>query len=239
MKKFKLSIILPCYNEENNILASFKVVLRSLKTSKIKNFEIIFVDDGSTDKSKKKIKKIIKNFKNKFLIKKKFLSKNLGLGGAFRIGVQKSTGTHAIFIPTDNSHPTKGLSEIFTSFENKKRNQILISYVKNKNARSLIRRIISKTYTIILNIVFLNKIKYFNGLNIYPRAILLKNLNKTNGFAFQTEIILMALKDRTKYYNVGTTISERQRGITRAFKLENIFQVFGSIIKLIYRYYVK
>ena len=78
-EKFKLSIILPCYNEENNILNSFKVVLRSLKTSKIKNFEIIFVDDGSTDKSKQKIINIIKNFKNKFLIKK-FLSKNLGLG---------------------------------------------------------------------------------------------------------------------------------------------------------------
>ena len=226
MKKFKLSIILPCYNEENNILASFKVVLRSLKTSKIKNFEIIFVDDGSTDKSKQKIIK-------------KFLSKNLGLGGAFRIGVQKSTGTHAIFIPTDNSHPTKGLSEIFTSFENKKRNQILISYVKNKNARSLIRRIISNTYTIILNIIFLNKVKYFNGLNIYPLKILKANLNKTNGFAFQTEIILMALKKRTKYYSVGTTISERQKGATRAFKLENIFRVFGSIAKLIYRYYVK
>ena len=131
------------------------------------------------------------------------------------------------------------MSEIFTSFENKKRNQILISYVKNKNARSLIRRIISNTYTIILNIIFLKKIKYFNDLNIYPLKILKANLNKTNGFAFQTEIILMALKKRTKYYSVGTTISERQKGATRAFKLETIFRVFGSIAKLIYRYYVK
>ena len=239
MKKFKLSIILPCYNEENNILGSFKVVLRSLKTSKIKNFEIIFVDDGSTDKSRLKIIEIIENFKNKFLIKKKFLSKNLGLGGAFRTGVKKSNGTHVIFIPTDNSHPAKGLSEIFASIDNKKRNQILISYVKNKNARSFIRRVISITYTKILNIIFFNKVKYFNGLNIYPLKILKENLNKTNGFAFQTEIILMALKKRTKYYNVGTTISERQKGITRAFKLENIFRVFASISKLIYRYYVK
>ena len=239
MKKFKLSIILPCYNEENNISASFKVLLRSLKTSKIKNFEIIFIDDGSTDKSKLKIDKIIKNFRSKFIIKKGFLVKNLGLGGAFRTGVKKSNGTHVIFIPTDNSHPAKGLSEIFSSIDNEKKDQILISYVKNKNARSLIRRIISITYTIILNIIFINKIKYFNGLNIYPSKILKKNLNKTNGFAFQTEIILMALKNRTKYYNVGTTISEREKGTTRAFRLGNILRVFGSITKLIYRYYVK
>ncbi len=239
MKNFKLTIVLPCYNEENNILNSFKAIIKSLKSSKIRNVEFIFVDDGSTDKSKEKIGQIIKLNKNKFITKKKFLKNNIGLGGAFRSGVKISKGTHVIFIPTDNSHPSKGLSEIFSNIDQEKQNQILISYVKNKNARSFIRRIISKTYTIILNIVFLNKIKYFNGLNIYPRAILLKNLNKTNGFAFQTEIILMALKDRTKYYNVGTTISERQRGITRAFKLENIFRVFGSIIKLTYRYYVK
>ena len=236
---FKLSFILPCYNEENNILPSFNSILKSIKISKIKNFEIIFVDDGSNDNSKEVINKIILSFRKKIYFNKVFLKKNKGLGGAFRAGVKKCKGTHIIFVPTDNSHPAKGLSEIFSSFDNEKRNQILISFVKNKNARSLIRRIISNTYTIILNIIFLNKVKYFNGLNIYPIKILKANLNKTNGFAFQTEIILMALKKRTKYYSVGTTISERQKGATRAFKLENIFRVFFSFARLIYKYYVK
>ena len=239
MKKFKLSIILPCYNEENNISPSLKVIARSLKSSKIKNFEIIFVDDGSTDRSKQTINEIIKLYRGKIDINKKFLNKNIGLGGAFRYGVKKSRGTHVVFIPTDNSHPVKGLCEIFSSINFAKRDHILISYVKNKNARSIFRRIISRSYTIILNVIFLNKIKYFNGLNIYPIKILKENLNKTNGFAFQTEIILMALKKRTKYYNVGTTISERQKGTTRAFNIINIFRVFVSIAKLTYRYYVK
>ena len=38
----------------------------------------------------------------------------------------------------------------------------------------------------------------------------------------------------TKYYNVGTTISERQKGTTRAFNIINIFRVFVSIAKLTY-----
>lgn len=239
MKNFKLSIVLPCYNEENNILNSFKAIIKSLKSSKIRNVEFIFVDDGSTDKSKEKINQIVKLNRNKFITKKKFLKNNIGLGGAFRYGVKISKGTHVIFIPTDNSHPSKGLSEIFSNIDHHKYNQILISYVKNKNARSFIRRVISKTYTIILNIFFLNKIKYFNGLNIYPLNVVKKNLNKTNGFAFQTEVILMSLKNKTKYYHVGTTISERQLGKTRAFKLENIYRVFISIIRLFYRYHVK
>ena len=239
MKNFKLTIVLPCYNEENNILNSFKAIVKSLKSSKIRNVEFIFVDDGSTDKSKEKINQIIKLNRNKFITKRKFLKNNIGLGGAFRSGVKISKGTHVIFIPTDNSHPSKGLSEIFSNIVQDEQNKILISYVKNKNARSFIRRIISKSYTILLNIVFLNKIKYFNGLNVYPLNVIKKNLNKTNGFAFQTEIILMSLKNKTKYYNVGTTISERKLGKTRAFKLKNIFRVFMSIIRLFYRYYVK
>ena len=60
-----LSILIPCLNEETLINKTFKEIFKSLTKLKIKKYEIIFIDDGSIDKSlnfarkiKKKIKKL-------------------------------------------------------------------------------------------------------------------------------------------------------------------------------------
>ena len=230
MKKKKLSIILPSYNEERNIKDTFNTVIKSLNKSLIYNFEIIFVDDGSKDLTTNIIKKIIFENHKRINIKNKFFSKNYGLGRAFKVGSKLATGSHVMFIPTDNYHPYKGLADIFKNM--KWDNSILISFVKNTNQRSLFRRIISKTYTYMLNILFKNKIKYFNGLNIYPKKILSKNINKTYGFSFQTEIIIKAIKNGCDYYHVPTILRQRKESFTNAFRFKNIYQVFTSILKL-------
>jgi len=168
-----------------------------------------------------------------------FLKKNIGLGGAFRYGALKMTGSHLIFIPSDNSHPVAGLVEILKKINIKKSNHILISFVKNKKSRNFTRRLISILYTKILNIIFRNKIKYFNGLNVYPKNILIQNINTTNSFSFQTEIIIKSIKNKVGFYYTPTTISERVSGTTSAFKFKNIIRVFKSIIGLIVYFYAK
>ena len=224
MNQKKLSIILPSYNEEKNIEDTFATVILSLKKSLIKNFEIVFIDDGSTDSTKDIIKKIILKYK------KKINFKNYGLGRAFKTGVKLASGSYVMFIPTDNYHPVKGLVEILKKI--KWNSCILISYVKNIEQRSLFRRILSKTYTYILNVLFSNRVKYFNGLNVYPKKILKKNLNKTYGFSFQTEIIIKAIKHGCRYYHVQTSVRRRKEGFTNAFRIKNIYQVVVSILKL-------
>ena len=65
MYTLDLSIILPSYNEEKNIIETLKKLDRSLKINKIKKYELIFVDDGSTDNTKKIINKYIVSNKKK------------------------------------------------------------------------------------------------------------------------------------------------------------------------------
>lgn len=89
MKKnnIKLSIIIPVYNEEQTVNELYKKVYKV----KLKNIEkeIIIIDDGSTDNSKK----LIKEIKNSNSDVKIFLSQiNLGKGAAIRFGLKKATG---------------------------------------------------------------------------------------------------------------------------------------------------
>ncbi len=93
----KISIIIPVYNNE----AYLDKLINSIENQNYKNFEIIFVNDGSTDKSLIELKKIAKCFPNIFLINQK----NSGPGIARRNGFKKSTGDLLFFVDSDDYLP--------------------------------------------------------------------------------------------------------------------------------------
>ena len=84
---FKVSIIIPCYNEKNTI----EKILLKVKNYKIFNKEIIVVDDNSNDGSKEIIKKLA-NSDNDIDLKAIFHEKNLGKGAAIKSGMREASG---------------------------------------------------------------------------------------------------------------------------------------------------
>lgn len=95
-KKFLLSIIIPCYNNEKYIRKS----LESVTNNKSDLTEIIVINDGSNDNSLK----IIKNYINKNKLKnvKVISHKNHGPGYSRNIGIKKSQGEYIAFLDSDD-----------------------------------------------------------------------------------------------------------------------------------------
>ena len=83
--KYKIGVIISCYNEEKNIPKIYEKLIDSIKTSeKIKDYIIYFIEDNSKDKTKTNIKKIIKNDKKVKLISfSKRMGKSIGLQVGF------------------------------------------------------------------------------------------------------------------------------------------------------------
>ena len=92
----KVSIIVPCYNEENRI-KPFLTSLIQFSKDNLKSYEIIVVNDGSKDKTLDVLKEFSKDIK---LIS---YEKNKGKGGAVREGVLSSIGEKVLFIDADGS----------------------------------------------------------------------------------------------------------------------------------------
>lgn len=90
----KYSIIVPAYNTEKYI----DKCLDSIFSNTYKNFEVIIVNDGSTDKTESIIKKYIKKYDNIIYIKQK----NMGLSMARNNGIKKATGDYLLFIDSDD-----------------------------------------------------------------------------------------------------------------------------------------
>lgn len=90
----RYSIIVPVYNTEKYI----DKCLKSIFSNTYKNFEVIIVNDGSTDKTENIINKYIKKYDNIIYIKQK----NMGLSLARNNGVKKATGDYLLFIDSDD-----------------------------------------------------------------------------------------------------------------------------------------
>lgn len=109
----QLSLIVPCYNEEEVIELFYNKVRNVLYN--ILDYEIIFVDDGSKDKTKKCIINLAQNDSN---IKYISFSRNFGKESAMLAGMEYSMGDYVAIIDADLQHPPELLIEMIKALEN-------------------------------------------------------------------------------------------------------------------------
>ncbi len=99
----KISMIVPCYNEEENVELFYQDVLNTYQGSKKYKIELIFIDDGSSDGTLKELKKIVKI--SKFPIKMISFSRNFGKESVIYAGLKKATGDYTVIIDADMQQP--------------------------------------------------------------------------------------------------------------------------------------
>ena len=107
-----LSIVVPCFNEENSIEIFFKEIEKTLVEF---NFEIIFIDDGSKDNTLDNIKKIAKDSSN---IKYISFSRNFGKESALYAGLNNSKGDLVCIMDVDLQDPPELLPKMIKTIEN-------------------------------------------------------------------------------------------------------------------------
>ena len=93
---FKLSVIIPCFNEKNTINIILNKIIESLKNYKILNYEIIIIDDCSNDGTRELLNKI-QDPKIKIFLH----DRNQGKGGAIQTAIKKITGELIIIQDAD------------------------------------------------------------------------------------------------------------------------------------------
>ena len=111
----KISIIIPCYNEEQAIPYFYKEINKISKEIKA-NFEFIFVNDGSKDNTIGIIKKYSKKDKR---VKYINFSRNFGKEAAMYAGLEYSSGDYIAIMDADLQDPPSLLSEMLSILEDK------------------------------------------------------------------------------------------------------------------------
>lgn len=188
----KLSIIIPAYNEERTI----QEILRRVNAVDLGFLEkeIIVVDDGSKDRTRK----ILKTIPGIFYI---FHEKNLGKGGAMKTGINASTGDIIIFQDADLEYDPRdyfAMVEPILKGKTKITNGVRVQPKKDaRRKKSLywISWLGNQAITWITNFLYLHYSKEYEGCyKAFTRDVLIDITVETNNFDFDNELLCKALK---------------------------------------------
>lgn len=113
-KKLKtIDIIVPCYNEGQNVYAFMEAAARAVSSVRGYSFSYIFIDDGSTDDTLDKIKALADREPVRFIS----FSRNFGKEAAMYAGLRASKGDFAVIIDADLQHPPELIAEMIKTVE--------------------------------------------------------------------------------------------------------------------------
>ena len=221
-----ISIVMPALDEENNLKDAVTSTLKAFDDMKI-NGEIIVINDGSTDETENIAKEFLSKEHRVKLINH---AKPMGIGASFWDGVAEAKGEIVTMFPGDNENdPYEGL-RYYQLLEHV---DIVIPFTFNKKVRSLFRNTLSFIYRFIINTTFLVNFNYTNGTVLYRKIVLKKLKYRSNGFFFQTDILIRLIKQNYLFAEVPYKLRQRGHGKSKAMSFPSLLQVIRGYLQLL------
>ena len=235
-----LSIVIPAYNEEGNIIELNKKITNTLNGL---DYELIYINDGSTDNTLNKIKDIYS--KDIDHIKYISFSKNFGKEAAMYAGLKYASGKYTCIIDSDLQQNPKYIINMLNHLEKHEETDQIVMVMKNRNKENVFSRILKNGFYKLIN--KLSDIKLIDGASDFrmfntnvKNAIL--SLSEKNRFSkgifswigFNTEYMYYNVEKRfsgkTKF-NTKNQIKYAITGITNySVKPLEIATIIGIII---------
>ena len=228
MKNIDLSIVIPVYNEEESLELLYNSIINNLKNTNL-NFEIIFIDDGSSDNSWNVIKTISKKKTNLSSIK---FRKNYGKSDALDAGFKASNGTYVLTMDADLQDDPNEIYPLFKMINQD--NYDLVSGWKKKRNDPLSKTIPSKFFNLVTRIFSGIKLNDFNcGIKIYKKEL----VNSINLYGEMHRYIPLIAK-WNGYDKIGEKVvnhNKRKFGKTK-FGMERYIRGFLDLISVSFVY---
>ena len=221
------SIIVPVFNEEKTILE----ILKNLKDLNFTNFkkEIIIVDDGSTDNTKR----ILNENKEMYdsLYSNDF---NKGKGAAVILGLKNSNGTYAVIQDADLEYDPQDLIKFEKVFQKFDADGIIgsrFSYDKYTRSHSILNKFANFLLTLFFNILYNTTFTdIYSCYFAFKKNLLNIDNLKVDGFAQHAEILTSVIKKGTKFYEVPINYDGRSFEEGKKIKFYHfvpvVFQIF-------------
>ena len=142
MSKEKISIIVPCYNEEEALPIFYKEINRVSKEMKSVDFEFLFINDGSRDKTLDILRDLSKKDKRVRFIS---FSRNFGKEAGMYAGLENATGDYVAIMDADMQDPPEMVKTMYDSIQNEGYDCVAL-YTKNHKDYSFVRKFFTKCW---------------------------------------------------------------------------------------------
>jgi len=218
-----LSVIIPAYCESENILDTLGNVTTALAPLDLEH-EILVIDDGSTDGTGAIVTSNLHRYPHVQLLVN---DRNRGFGWTYRRGVEAARLDHIVMVHGDNAWGAATLRDFFSRVGEA---DIIVGYTRDMwRSRTWTRTAISKTFTLVVNLITGRWLKYYNGLQIHQAGVLKSLRIESRGFGFQPEVLVKALRLTRTKLEVPMDLIEREKGESKAFRFRNVVDVLRTL----------
>ncbi len=208
-----LSVIIPAYNEEENILRIEKELIPFLTRLKM-TYEIIIVDDGSDDDTAKKAEELQKSHKEIILIKH---GSNKGLGAAIITGINAVKGDMTIMLDSDFTFHPRDMTILLDIYKKHNADCVIGSpYTAGGEVMKdvpFLRVVLSKGINVLYSVVFGMKIKSYSSIfRVYNTKHLKQMKLRSTGFTICAEILFRLIQKKANIIEVPVSLGKRLYG---------------------------
>lgn len=230
-----LSVVVPAYNEEKRIANPLDQVVHYLR-SHFDQWELIYSDDGSTDGTYAKLRKLKEKYPE---IKIVGVSQNRGKGSAVRVGMAAATGNIVLFSDTDFSTPIEETERLFQLLEDGYDVAIGsrgLSDSKVEVHQAWPREMMGKLFnTLLRSLLPLDFMDTQCGFKMFSRKavdIILPKMH-LDGFAFDVEMLIIAQANRLRIAEVP--VIWRNVLDSRVHPIRNSMEMIRDVLKVRHR----
>lgn len=226
----ELTLFVSLYNEEACILATLKTVVAAMVEVQ-RTYEIIVIDDCSTDRSPELVRSFIEEHPelNIILIINKA---NRGLAQNFYDGARIGHGEWYRLVCGDDVEPFETLVAIFRHIGEA---DMVIPYQVECPGKTFFRVFLSRTFTAITNLISGHRIRCYNGLAIHRRYNVLRWPISNRGFGFQADLLTRLLDEGVTFVQVPVKTHERHFGRSAALTWKNLLSVSHTLVDILIR----
>ena len=230
-KTFKLSIIIPCYNEKRSIEKIIKKIIDSLNNYKFSNYEIIIIDDHSTDGTKEILDKLISDNK----IKLYSHNVNMGKGAAIHTAIEFISGDITIIQDADLEYDPFDYNKLILPFFETDADVVYGSRFlgggKYIRIHFFWHYLANKILTFVCNLfINLNLTDMETGYKVFKTDALKSVKLEEKSFSFEPEITIKLAKKKLKFYEVPITYNGRSYEEGKKIGLKDAFIALKTII---------
>lgn len=201
----KVSVVIPCYNES----ATIEKIIRAVRDAPIRDFEIIVIDDGSTDGTTAILERGDKEFADQII----YHQKNSGKGAAVRAGFAAATGDIIIIQDADLEYNPAEYELLLAPIVEGKADAVYGSRFMGGQSHRVVyfwHMLGNKFLTLVSNMFTnLNLTDMEVGLKAFRASAVREMKLRENRFGFEPEITARLANARCRIYEVGISYSGR------------------------------
>jgi glycosyltransferase involved in cell wall biosynthesis len=222
-----LTVVVPAWNEVRRLATTVEGVVAAARRW-LRAFEVIIVNDGSTDGTAAVAEELAARFPGVSVIHH---PTNLGVGAAYYTGLTLASFPYLTLVPGDNAFHSSGLDAVFALVGQV---PMVVTYRANPRARSPLRRLLSRCCTAGMRAVTGRPIRDAHSLYVFPVAEA-RQVRRNTGYGYHIETLSTLLRGGIPYAEVPVVLNPRPDSSSKVMR----FGVLARLIATMGRQFVR